>query len=343
MPQPYKIEVFDHALNWRSFAVIAQPTTYFDYLTLEGVKITAPRMAVQKGDIAHVTNAGGSVVYQGIVSDVQIDKAACEISLAPLLSLYDLTVAYDRVDLQTGAIEDFIAGIITDLYISNPDTLQRVPMTVTATSSTTDTALNIKSNVHEFYDIITKAFTMYGVVVSMLFKPQNKLIETTIGKANTVKTIESRLPNVLDKSFVIGDSYGQLNKIRLISKNNESEQITYYLHTNGTISTVNTDRITPVFAAVEYVESEDFDADARAREALAPQQYNNLIELTYLRTDKLVDVDSIKIGTAVTVIDDKVYESVYTGYEQTEHTTKLLLGNVRVDLTKKMILERRKA
>lgn len=344
MQPPYKVEVYDRQMNFRSMAVIEAPEIYFDYLTLEGIKLTAPSVLAQKGDFAHVTDAYGSVVYQGIVADVARDKTVT-LSLSPLLSLFDLTVTYNRVDLQTGALESFIAGIMSDLYITNSDTLQRIPMTIEVTSHITNTTLNIKSNVHEFYDIITKGFMMYGIVVDAVFWPQQKKIAVTIGKAIEGSIIiEAHLPNVLEKSIVIGDSYGQLNKITLINKYDEAERVTYYLHTNGSIDTNNIDRITPVFSAIEYVESEDFatEALARARESLSPQKYDNLIELTFSRSDMLINPASIPIGTAATIIDGlNVYDTIFTGYAHVSGLLTMVFGNVRIDLTKKLILERR--
>ena len=342
----YKLELFDRQMNFRSVAVIQAPEVYFDYLTLEGMQATAQLIPAQKGDIAHITDAHGKTVYQGIISDVEREKTI-NLSLLPLLSLFDLAVSYDRTDLQRGALEDFIAGIITDLYITSPDLLQRIPMTVQTTSSTTNTALNIKSNVHELYDIITKAFTMYGVRVSAQLLPQTKTIAGTIGAVTAPqKVLEAHLDNVLEKTIVIGDSYGQINKLTLINKYDEAERITYYLHPDGSIDTIDANRIIPVFPATEYIESEDFPADAlaRARENLSLQKYDNLIELTYHKEDRLVAPQALEIGTPLQVIDgDSVYSSILTGYERTGQTVKLVCGNVRVDLTKKLILERRKS
>lgn len=342
----YKVELYDRGMNFRSWAPIEAPTISFDYLTIEGIQITAPLLAVQKGDFAHITDYLGKVVYQGIVDDYEADKTLL-ISILPLLSLFDLTVTYDRRDLQSGALEDFIAGIITELYITGEDTLQHIPMSVVATSSTTNTALNIKSNVHEFYDIITKGFVMYGVVLSAVFLPQAKKIEVTVGKLqNPDIVLEAHLDNVLEKSFVIGDHYGQTNKILLINKYDEDERITYYLHPDGSIDTNNSDRITPVFAAAEYVESEEFadDAAARAKEKLTMQKYDNLIELLYARADPLVMPELIPIGSTAQIHNgNDVYQSILTGYELAEKTIRLTFGNVRLELTKKLILERRQA
>jgi hypothetical protein len=329
-------------MNYRSVGVLDTPDIFFDYLTLERTTVTLKAIDAQRGDFAHVSSFMGEVVYQGIVSDIQTDGKTTTLSLSPLLSLFDLTVTYDRTDLQTGALEDFIASVISDLYITNPDTLERIPMSVTTTSST-PSALNIKSNVHEFYDIITKALTMYGIVVKAVFDPATKAINVTVGKVTESAVIEADLDNIIGKNFVIGDAYGDLNKSTYINKDNEAERVTYYLHTDGTVDTVNADRITPVFSAVEYIEgSEDFWADAqtRALEALTPRKYDNLIELTVALGDRVVTCR--EVGTLTTILGDKSYNSILTGYERSGETIKLIFGCIREELTKKLILERRK-
>lgn len=342
MQTAYRVELFSRDMQFRAFAPIERPEVRFDYLTLEGFAITAPPVPVEKGDIAQITDSMGRVVYQGIVNAIVRDTTL-SIGLLPLLSLFDLSVTYDRTDLQTGALESFLAGVIHELYITNPDTLQRLPMTV-QTISSTSSALNIKSNVHELYDIITQAFTQYGVVVSAEFLPQERVIAVRIGTTPSEVVIEAGLRNVLEKNIVIGDNYGRVNKLTLIDKTDESVRVTYYLHADKTVNTTDTDRMVPVFSAAEYVESEDFaaDAPARARERLSPQGYDNLIELTYRRGDRLVPAEFLPIGAVARIIDGGVYRSVLTGYEQAEQTIKLIFGNVRIDLTQKLILERRR-
>ena len=109
------------------------------------------------------------------------------------------------------------------------------------------------------------------------------------------------------------------------------------------MNTNNTDRITPVFSSVEYIEgSEDFlaDANTRALEALSPRKYDNLIELTIPLNDRVITLR--KIGTLTTILGEKSYNTILTGYEQSGGIIKLMFGCVREELTKKLILERRK-
>ena len=345
MPRPYKIEVFDRDLEFKTFTLISDQTFYFDYLTLERTKITVPKIAVSKGDFVHVTDFAGSVIHQAIVDDVIANKSTCEISMAPLLSLFDIAVSFDRAYLATGTLEEFIAGIITATYISNSDAIQNISgLTVEALTGTYGAAVNLDTNIGNLYSIITSALSAYGIVVSVALGPQEKSIAVTIAKTSATATVEASLKNVIDKNIVIGDSFGALNKLTLINQDDEEEEITYYLHADGTVSISDSDRIWPVFFGTEYINGNDFTANAlkRATEALTPQQYNNLIELTFAKSNRLIDVGSLTIGTATEILDEgNVYKSILTGYETSEDIIKLIFGIVRVDLTKKLILEKR--
>lgn len=216
-------------------------------------------------------------------------------------------------------------------------------MTVETTSETTG-ALNLKDNIHSFYEIITKSLTAYGIAINMAFDPQNKAITVTVGKVSESAVIEASLQAIVDKNIIIGDSSGQLNKVTIYNKADETQNVTYYLHPNGKVDTNNSDRIAPVFFAAQFLETDvDFDTAAyqKAYEALTPQQYDNMIELT-ARNDCGVLDTSMAIGTEVLVIDgDSSYKSILTGYTRSQDITKMTFGVVRADLTKILILERR--
>ena len=250
----YKCEVFARDYTFRSFAPIESPEIQFDYLTAEKTTLRAVKIDAKKGDFISVTDQNGVVAYQGIVDDVETDKTGVTISAQPLMALFDVDVHFDRAT--SSKIEQFIAGIITDNFISSPDALQNITgMTVETTSETTG-ALNLKDNIHSFYEIITKSLTAYGVAVNMSFDPQKKTVSVKVGKVSETAVIETNLQAIVDKNIIIGDSTGQLNKVTIYNKADETQRITYYLHPNGKVDTNNTDRITPVFFAAQFLETD---------------------------------------------------------------------------------------
>lgn len=242
MPTQYKLEIFRRDFSFRSFSPIHAPYVSMDYLTLEKTTIQVVRASAVKGDYAHITNGAGEVIYQGIVDDVETKKDGTTLTIKPLLAIFDCDVYFDRTNSVN--LESFLTGIITEHFIENEDQLQNVPgMLVTATT-TTQGRLNLKDNIHSFYEIITKCLTSYGVVVQMLLIPHKKNLLVTVGKIPTTMVIEADLAGIIEKSVIIGDSYGQLNKTTIINRNNESQRISYYLHEDGSISNIKKDRIT---------------------------------------------------------------------------------------------------
>lgn len=338
----FKCEVFARDFTFRSFAPIESPEIQFDYLTLEKTTLRAVKLDAKKGDFISVTDQNGNVAYQGIVDDVETDKTGVTISAQPLMSLFDAEVYFDRTT--SAKIEPFIASIIRDNFVSSGDALQNISGMTVETTSETNGALNLKDNIHSFYEIITKSLTAYGVAVNMSFDPQKKTISVKVGKVSETAVIETNLQAIVDKNIIIGDSTGQLNKVTIYNKADETQRITYYLHPNGKVDTNNTDRITPVFFAAQFLETDiNFESAAykKAYEALSPQKYDNMIELT-ARNDCGVLDTSMAIGTEVLVIDgDSSYKSILTGYARSQDVTKMTFGVVRADLTKILILERR--
>ena len=120
----FKCEVFARDYTFRSFAPIKSPEIQFDYLTVEKTTLRAVKIDAKKGDFISVTDQNGTVAYQGIVDDVETDKTGVTISAQPLMSLFDVDVHFDRTT--SSKIEQFIAGIITDNFISSGDTFHNI-------------------------------------------------------------------------------------------------------------------------------------------------------------------------------------------------------------------------
>lgn len=344
MPTRYKLEIFQRDFTFRSFSPIEEPEISVDYLAMEKVKVIAVKGTALKGDYASVTDGAGTTIYQGIVDDVETDDTGTTITLKPLISMFDTDVYFDRST--SGTLETFIAGIIQSNFIDSGDVLQDVTGMTVQITSTTAGKLNLKDNIHSFMEIITKSLTAYGIVVTIELFPQEKAIRVIVGKATRKVVVEADLAGITEKTILIGDSYGQLNKLTVINKNDESQTATYYLHTDGTVSTDDTDRITPVFFSSDFVSpetAEEFEDEAysAAYDALAPQQYDNLIELSAPHGSRILDT-SMPIGTEARIITGGAsYTSMLTGYEKSGGTTRLIFGVVRADLTKRLLMERR--
>ena len=349
----YRIEIFDQSMDYVSACYTDDTQTIsLDYLAFDPFQINIQNVAVKKGYFCHITKDNVTVA-DCIVSDVKPGKELQEISLRPLQALFDAEVFYNAV---TDAIT-WIGNNLTAQYINSTDTYQLRPLVITTTPGSrafplTGYNLNPTMNI---LSVITNAFRTWGVVTEASLDLVNKQILVNIFEQTATKTIECDLENVISSEVTLGDSYGSTNK--LIVKKTVAEgsptgtaEITYYRHTDGSISTTDTDRIVPVFWDVETLEqTEDMtDADwiaeteTMAKETLTPAKYDNEVVIAVWEDDKIVNPKDIALGTITTLyIKGTTYYSILTGETIEGNVYTLTFGAVRTELTKKLAIQSR--
>lgn len=343
MLRPYRIEVFDRDLNFVDYAVTSSVPLEFDYLTLETVSVQVKSIFAERGNFVHITDFDGHTVLDGMVKLIRADKHTTTLDIDPLLSLFNTQVI---VATQTQYIEDWLEGMMTDKYISNTDTVQNINMVITC-STHTEATLSVEDSVSNLWEICTAAFQQYGITVTAEINFTNLSIDVGIGILPTVRTVEADLDNVLESNFVFEDTDGY--NLMTFWLNDLSAKYSAYLDTDGEIQLVSgdppdTDRVLPVYETISLVDS--FDTDKMMEEAnkeLLPSKYNNLIELTFDEDDNLVKPLTFAIGETVQVIrHGTVYNTLLSGYAREDGTVRLVCGVIRMELTKKLILERRR-
>lgn len=319
-----------------------------DYLTMEATTITVPGTSkVEKGNYVHID---GNYNFDGIVSDVKPKDKTTDISVRPLQAIFDVEI----FTKEFSDVADFIysEGIAT--LVENSDILQNIPLVLTNMAHAAERPVSVTETKVNILNLMYTALTTYRIAVDCKLDMKQKYIVANIQQVTDEKTIEAGLPNVISKEFTIGDNYGNFNKalIKKIVKDEEtgtvilSDAVPFFLHTDGTVSDADTDRIVPVYQTVEMLDDcEDWNVQAlgRATELLAGAKYNNEIVLKYRYSDRIVHPANMKIGTDVTVyFNSTKYKSILSGYVVSKETISLIFGTVREELTKKIILDRRK-
>lgn len=349
--QAFNIEIFDPDFDLVQHSNINDVSYNIDYLSPVENSIVVPfNSSIANRDYIHIYNDEHD--YFGVI--VGTDTSQCPpgwvaVRYKPFTSIFDAPIMFDT-DLQGSAtsLEECLADIITDYWISNTDTVQNISgLSVDTISETSSWGFNLKSDVEGKHKciinfrsvLISRSLSKYRVGLYVTPDFENKTISIEIGvkSANTFY-IEAALPNVIVNNVVINEGTYDTNKLVVYSQDDMSSTITYYLHTDGSYNTTNNNRVTPVlFSTVSVSVDNTTFADAAAQaaaEAFSRDGYNNLIELTVLNDDVLVNPDSLDIGQLVSVISNGVsYPSILTGYEIGK-VTKLIFGSIRVDLTK---------
>ena len=351
--RPYNVEIFNQDGTFVFHQNVGNVMHNFDYLSPSSNEI---RMRAddrcEDGQYIRIVGNGhdwfGRIT--GVTSGGSTSKSLMTVNYESFINAFDVDILFDTDYQGSGiSLEQVIANYINALFVNNADQLQNIPnLTVTTTTSTTRWGLHITSDVAGSHyaivnmrdSLIIRAMEKYKIYIDVRPDFATNRINLYIG-ANTaeIRTIEADLPNVIEKNVVIKQTLNNLNKLTVYNEENYAESITYYLHPDDDYDTSDTDRVTPVHFDIEStvaIEGQTFAAAAQliATDRFSGRAYNNLIELTVMNDDSLIDPQSMELGQEVSVITNGVaYNSYLTGISVGDLTT-LTFGTVRIDLTK---------
>ena len=346
--EPYNVEIFRPDFEYRSSAQGDVIEHEFDYMDITKAKVEIPggNIVADKGDWIHLSRK--NFAADGIISDVKVKKDSVVVEYKPFQKIFDVNTYVDISDLEQNSLEDWLAKIISRLYISNPDQLQNISgLEISVVSEHKGAALEgYDTGLNNLYDIMLSAFTAYGVVCDFELSVWNKKLELIIGsKDMAVITIEADLGNVLAKNITLKEDDSNTNKLVIYNEEDYTQKVIYYLTSADEVTTEDIDRITPVVCkeiTAKTTSSATFEevAQKKAEKTLTPSEYDNLIEITLMEDDLLVKPTQLQIGQKTEVISAGVsYKTIMTGIQYDEGKVTLIFGAIRLELTK--ILKRR--
>lgn len=350
--QPFNVEIFDREFNLIQHYNVGAIDYNYDYLsTVENSVTIEFNENVEKGDYIRIVNNTDS--YFGFISSIAVNEAIqgfSEIRFKPFIALFDAPILFDTT-LQGSdtSLEQAIADIITDYWISNSDTDENIygleVQTISTTSGwgfhiTSDQKGLNKAIINFMTSIVRRSLTKYQVGLYAEPDFTNKKIVVSIGvKAMQTFYIEADLPNVIEKSIIVNETTEDMNKLVIYDQADLTTNVIYYKHPDGSYDTTDDDRITPVIYGITSVSVAEGDTFADVAQDAADKQfdtdtYSNLIEITVQNEDEIVLPQTLTIGQTVNVISNGTsYSSILTGVERS-NKTKLIFGTIRLDLTK---------
>lgn len=350
--QPFNVEIFGTDFELKQHYNVDFFDYSFDYLSItENVVMVPFDESVQKGDYIRLKSR--EFEFSGYISSLSIDEnleGYTNIGFRPFMGLFDRDVVFPTSVLSSVTLEETLANIITANWIENSDSEQNIyGLEVETISNTTgwtfyleDTTNGYNKAIVNFYEIVQLSLTKYKVGLFIEVNFTTKKITCQIGKKSiNAFYIEADLPNILDRQIVVNENATDVNKLIIFRKTSlydgQYSCIKYYLHNDGTYSTTDTDRITPVIyemIAIDDNSSFEYNASKEADKVFGNIKKSNLIELVVANNDKMISLSNVEIGQEVKVITNgEVYDSMLTGFE-IGTTTKLTFGTVRLDLTK---------
>lgn len=348
----YNVDFFDrNTLANLHHDGVASITVDDDSISINASSLDIGRTdAITKGSFVFIS--GGGVEFLGVVSDIDNSTdGITRVSYKSFVSLFDTDVLFDT-DLQgTSTLEAVISNLITTNFVDTGDSFQNLPMTLSTTSSRSTWGFNLKSEkegMHHvicnlFSAIISKAMSSYRTGIRAVPDFANGTIAVEIGTVTGTKHIDADLPNVKIKTFKIREANSSVNKLVVYDSSDYSNYATYYLHTDGSYDTSDSDRVTPVVQAVKSVDSTQDTTFAQAAASTAASElggieWSNLIELEVSKDDALINPLALEFGQTAYIYHDGVrYHSILTGRAISD-TVTLSFGTVRTKLTKRLKL-----
>lgn len=341
----YNIEVFKKDFSFVSSCQLDSVAYEYDYLSLSGNKLQIPQaIAAEQGNYIRITGDDDS--FLGIVEKVTDSDTLYTITYKPFLSLFDTNMYINRETLTSVSLEEWIESAVSNHFETSDDALQNLEgVSCQLRSRTMNASLDSESNIENLYELLKTALIRYDVVVEVSVDAAAKSIFVIIGKSfKEERMIEADLPNIISREITTtNQGRTAVNKLYVVNEKNEDEILTYYLTKEGTVKKepVDSERITPVLFDTVYAsagEDEDFARIAyeKARTELITG-YENLISITVLKNDHLVEPYHWNIGdTAKILKDGKEYQSILTGKKYTDQMVTLIFGSIRLELTKKI-------
>lgn len=349
--QPYNVEIFDSGFQLIQHCNSGETNFKYDYLSaVENTIIVPSDPNVKQGNYIRIVN--NEREYFGIIKQITKGEQGNTTSVlrySPFESVFNTDIVFDTT-LQNGGdtLEEAIKNYITQYFINNADSSQNIfGLSITTISSTPNWTFYLTPDVEGLnytivnlkQGILNPALTKYNICLYTTLNMQRKTIELQIGVMDTnIFHIEADLPSVLKKSIILNETTKDINKLYVYNSANFTDVVVYYKHTDGTFDTTDSDRIVPVIYKLATVSTRTGQTFQQAAEEYAlrtfdTESYNNLIEITVLNNDGLVNARNINIGQEVNIVSNNVsYVSMLTGYE-IGTTTKLVFGTIRLDLT----------
>lgn len=362
----YSVEFFDRNLDFVYSCIIDGVPIEDDYISLKITKVDIPAtQSVLNGHFIRLQN--DRVTFFGVVSDVSPSEFVTRIAFKPFMSLFDEDFVFDTTTQGTSntnhpSLEETILYYLGVLYANPSDTYQRLPITVEIDGDierTTRWTLNITPEtegahyrIMNLYSVLlTGALKKYGVAIDVQPDFSNKLIKLVITKRPNLFRIDADLSDITVETIKYNERQTGVNKLEVYNTDNYSEYIVFYVHSDRSWDTDDTDRITPVAREVRSV-APSYSDGVSADEAFADAAYDiaysvmsgitwdNLIELTAYYSDPNVDPLSLGIGQVVEIMyKDGRYTSILTGRIFSDETMTLLFGSDRIEYSKRRKLE----
>ena len=359
--QQYNIDFFDRTLTFVHNTVIDPVTIDDDYIssTINVVDID-PTYLVSTGQFIRVQNEEYS--FFGVVTEVSPGEYQTRVSFKSFLTIFDEEVLFDTHLQGTGSpnvrptLEALLAGYISDMYITNSDTHQRLPISIEIDSEITQTqdwSFGFRSDNEELHhttvylysELLVNALNKYGVVIDVNPVFHSKTVYLRVTKRLSPFKISADLASVTVKTLKYDNQTLGTNKLVVYNADNFSQKVIFYVHNDRTWDDEDRDRVVPVIQETRIVSPGSGSFAEAAIESgysiLSGTEWDNIIELDTYTDDINVAPMELSIGQVVSIYyKEAIYTSILTGRVLDQNKITLMFGSDRIEYTKRSRLKK---
>lgn len=258
------------------------------------------------------------------------------------------------------SLEQMLEDLLKSAYVTTSDTLQRLPISVTSTTSTRPWGFNLITDfegqhycvVGLYSTLIVNAMKKYGVAIQVTPDFDDKVIRLAIVNQSKRPAInvDGDLKNVTIRTLKVNDRPTGVNKLTVYNTDNYAESVDFYVFTDRSWgvdpNAEGKTRIVPVSREIKSASPDYEISDPSAAFALAAidvaygvlsgLEWDNLIELEVAVNDPMLQPLTYKFGQRIALwYKGERYVSILTGKKMSTKGMTLLFGSERIQLTKR--------
>lgn len=286
-----------------------------------------------------------NVKFQGIIENIdnKDGERMYTISCLEIERCFDRKIVLSDADLiKSAGIEDFIVKTIKTYFSASGDDF--IDMSYIDCAAQTHTKVNSKpateEGIYNFKTYIGNVKQQYGIFLDFEFE-KDRLKISVHKKEQSAMQIDTTITDI--------HSCEEIYKIKVLSKlnvvwyneANKTESMRYfYLHSNKSISEVNTDRIDGTISTVRISAETEAEMIEAARNEFKSNSYSHSIEADIITTSKLYPVNELYVGhevrikTAAAGVQESIISEV--SFDDAADLIRVKFGILKVKLTDKL-------
>ena len=288
---------------------------------------------------------GKEVKFKGIVDKIDStdDEIKYTVSCLEIECCFDRKIVLSDVELlKSTGIEDFIANTIKKNFSKSGDDF--TDMHYIECDILTHTKVNSKpateSGLYNFKTYIGNIKQQYGIFLDFEFT-REKLKISIYKKEQALMQIDTTIPDVYkcEETYKI-KALAKLNVVWFNTLTQAESMRYFYLHSDRTVSEVNTDRINGTISTSRIEAETEAEMIQAAKDEFKSNSYSHSIEADILMHSKIYPFSELYVGHEVMIktsaagIQGSIISEI--AFDDSADVVSVKFGILKVKLTEKM-------